>query len=228
MSWNEIAIGIAGIIVAFGGAGGIIVAVSKWLGGVIAESIQKKQQSKYDKELERIKQEHQKEIEAYKNELQIVCESVKRGNTEAIYVTEKQFDIEVSLFQELTEKAFVLQLDTKSLFVDLEFLSLREEQKREVIKELYSKFINSFYEFANVLGKSRAFIDLDIFDSYIEYSNMCQLQGNIFMTKIIGGLSLSKDELKDCKERREKIEQVNAATSLLIKTYLTKLKITKQ
>ena len=73
MSWNEIAIGIAGIIVAFGGAGGIIVAVSKWLGGVIAESIQKKQQSKYDKELERIKQEHQKEIEAYKNELQIEC-----------------------------------------------------------------------------------------------------------------------------------------------------------
>ncbi len=132
------------------------------------------------------------------------------------------------MFQELTEKAFVLQLDTKSLFVDLEFLSLREEQKREVIKESYSKFINSFYEFANVLGKSRAFIDLDIFDSYIEYSNMCQLQGNIFMMKIIGGLSLSKDELKDCKERREKIEQVNAATSLLIKTYLTKLKITKQ
>ena len=228
MSWNEIAIGIAGIIVAFGGAGGIIVAVSKWLGGVIAESIQKKQQSKYDKELERIKQEHQKEIEAYKNELQIVCENVKRVNKEAIYVTDKQFDIELSLFQELTEKAYVLQLDTKSLFVDLEFLSLREEQKREVIKELYSKFINSFYEFANVLGKSRAFIDLDIFDSYIEYSNMCQLQGNIFMTKIIGGLSLSKDELKDCKERREKIEQVNAATSLLIKTYLTKLKITKQ
>lgn len=132
------------------------------------------------------------------------------------------------MFQELTEKAFVLQLDTKSLFVDLEFLSLREEQKREVIKESYSKFINSFYEFANVLGKSRAFIDLDIFDSYIEYSNMCKLQGNIFMMRIIGGLSLSKDELKDCKERREKIEQVNAATSLLIKTYLTKLKITKQ
>lgn len=228
MSWNEILVGIAGIIVAFGGAGGIIVAVSKWLGNMMAESLQKKLQAKYEKELEQVKQSHQKEIEAYKNELRIACENIKRGNAEAIYVTEKQFDIEIELFQELTEKAFVLEFNTKALFADLSYFSLNEVQQREISKELYSKFLNSFNDFVNILGKSRAFINMEIYDSYIIFSDLCKELGGIFMIKIMNGWTIDKNELRDCKEKTEKMRLGNAATSLLIKAYLAKLKITKQ
>ena len=52
MTLQDIAIIISGIIVSVGGAGGIIVAISKWVGGIIANNIIQKNQAKYDKELE--------------------------------------------------------------------------------------------------------------------------------------------------------------------------------
>ena len=71
MIWQDIAIIVSSIIVSVGGAGGIIVAISKWVGGIIANNIIQKNQAKYDKELEEFKADYQKEIEEYKSQLNI-------------------------------------------------------------------------------------------------------------------------------------------------------------
>lgn len=104
MSWQNILIFVSSMIVSFGGAGAIIAVTSKWFGGIIANKLMQKSQAKYDKELEQLKNENRKEIEHYKNELQIACERVNKQKAESIYVTEKQFDIEIALIQELTER----------------------------------------------------------------------------------------------------------------------------
>ena len=78
MIWQDIAIIVSSIIVSVGGAGGIIVAISKWVGGIIANNIIQKNQAKYDKELEEFKADYQKEIEEYKSQLNIACEAIKK------------------------------------------------------------------------------------------------------------------------------------------------------
>lgn len=210
------------MIVSFGGAGAIIAAMSKWFGGIIANKLMQKNQAKYDKELELLKNENRKEIEHYKNELQIVCERVKKQNAESIYVTEKQFDIEIALIQELTEKAFALEMRAKELFP---LMSTDKEYREKYQVEIYQNEAQARSDFINALGKAQAFIDEGIFNSYKEFEHECNLQEFYYDEKILEKVPWEDNERRDCIARTKKIYELNFNTNKQIKEYLKKLKI---
>lgn len=216
---------VASIIVGFGGASGIITLTAKWLGNIIAESLLKKQQAKYDKEIEEIKQLYQKEVEKYKNELQIICENVKCDNAKVIYVTEKQFDIEIDLIKELTEKALVFELRAKILFAMYDKVPRDEVKRQELEKQRYQEFVEANNDFVNILGKSRAFIDSDIYESYGRLYSLGQKQNFWYMEKVFNKAIIENKDLDACYKRSLEIEEANEKTNLLIKAYLAKLKI---
>ena len=222
---KEILMIVASIIVAFGGASGIITLTAKWLGNIIAESLLKKQQAKYDNEIEKIKQSYQKEVEKYKNELQIICENVKCDNAKNIYVTEKQFDIEIDLIKELTEKALVFELRAKVLFAQYDQVPKDEIKRKELESQRYQEYVDAHNDFVNILGKSRAFIDSDIYESYGKLYNLCQKQNFWYMAKVFNNAVIGNKDLSECYNRSIEIEAANEKTNLLIKSYLAKLKI---
>ena len=225
MIWQYVWGIVGGIIVAVGGAGAIIVGISKWFGNVIAERISQKNKARYDKELEELKSHHQKEIEQYKSELSIVCEAVKKRNTESIYVTEKQFDREIALIQELTEKAFVVETRAKMLFPTFEYVPNNEQKRRELEEEKCDKLVVARFEFINILGKSRAFIDEQIYLKYFEMDSMIATQLHYFIQKTYNGMVLDDKFNADCYKRNSDIGNLNTEINQMIKSYLQKLKV---
>lgn len=228
MIWQEILGVVAGIILSFGGASAIIVAISKWLGGIVANSIIQKNQTKYDKELEEIKTKYQKEIEEYKNQLNIACEEIKRKNTEVIYVTEKQFDIEIALIQELTEKAFALDMKTRALYPvgELAFLPKKGTQERKKYNlDIATAATSARNSFIQALGKSRVFIDESIYEKYCEFQRICGVQYVYFFEKEIDRQPYFDDEHKECCERTRQLAALNKEISAELKEYLQKLKV---
>lgn len=227
MIWQDIAIIVSSIIVSVGGAGGIIVAISKWVGGIIANNIIQKNQAKYDKELEEFKADYQKEIEEYKSQLNIACEAIKKKNTESIYVTEKQFDIEIALIQELTEKAFALMLSATVLFP--KSIALVPEKETEFRKKydenIFNEEIETRHAFIKILGKARTFIEEKFYEKYKNFQDKCALQEFYFLEKQLCNIPYEGDELNQCLKRSDEIRSIHEEVVLDIKEYLKKLKI---
>jgi Fe2+ transport system protein B len=83
MDWNEVFQIISGVIVSVGGAGGIILLLSSYFGKIWA-----------DRNLESMRKEYQKEIDAYKNQLDILKEN-------KLLYFKQQFDLYNSFWQSL-------------------------------------------------------------------------------------------------------------------------------
>lgn len=74
------------VLMSAGGIGGIIIAVTKWSSGIIADRLSKSYQLQLDKELEK-----------YKHNLE-----------NRRYVTQTQYDIELSVYRDLTKSLFLV------------------------------------------------------------------------------------------------------------------------
>ncbi len=225
MTWEQIGVLIAGIIGAVGSSGAIIVAITKWGGNILAEKMLKKQQLKYDKQFEEVKTKYQKEIEKYKNELDIDLEKNRSINTGMIYVTEKQFDIEIMLLQELTEKAFELEMQAKMLFPMYDDVPKDLKLQGELKNKRFTDYVNACNNFISILGKSRAFINNDIYNRYIEFYQICNKQCFFYKYVLFNGATLNHDEENQCYKRSEEIVSINLKACDLVKKYLNKLKI---
>lgn len=105
------------VLMSAGGIGGIIIAVTKWSSGIIADRLSKSYQLQLDKELEK-----------YKHNLE-----------NRRYVTQTQYDIEFSVYRDLTKSLFLvvkivsemLDEEFRGLFTDKELLEY--EIKKEMI-----------------------------------------------------------------------------------------------
>lgn len=121
MSWIEIFQNIAGVIVSVGGAGAIIWALSSYLGKMWAE-----------KHLESIKKEFQKEIEAYKSQLDILKETSLRYSGQ-------QFE----LYNRLWNSLYDLKLTADTLWDEANEPNLRKfsQQLKKTIDEVEKSYL---------------------------------------------------------------------------------------
>ncbi|MGB8218705.1 MAG: hypothetical protein WCE94_15510 [Candidatus Methanoperedens sp.] len=121
MSWIEIFQIIAGVIVSVGGAGAIILALSSFLGKMWAE-----------KHLESIKTEFQKEIEAYKSQLDIL-------NQTSLRYSGQQFE----LYNKLWHSLYDLKLAADTLWDEANEPNLRKfsQQLKKTIDEIEKSYL---------------------------------------------------------------------------------------
>ncbi|HKM93618.1 MAG TPA: hypothetical protein VJY41_08205 [Prolixibacteraceae bacterium] len=97
--YKEIWDWLATILIVLGSAGGIILALSKWIGGILANKLLESDKAKYQRELENLKSKYQKELESKKNELE---------KSKALFVrfSEHQFGIYNELWKSLCDLKF--------------------------------------------------------------------------------------------------------------------------
>lgn len=121
MNWTEIFQNISGVIVSVGGAGAIIWALSSHLGKMWAE-----------KHLESIKKEFQKEIEAYKSQLDIFKETSLRYSGQ-------QFE----LYNKLWHSLYDLKSIADTLWDDANKQNLKKfsQQLKKTIDEVEKSYL---------------------------------------------------------------------------------------
>ena len=95
---------IIAVIAGFGGTAGLIILIVKWASGLITEKIQKDYDLKLEKKLASYKAEIDKELEKHRSAL---------GNKN--YITQKKFDVEFEMYQELAEKYYNLVKEASTL-----------------------------------------------------------------------------------------------------------------
>jgi Fe2+ transport system protein B len=143
MNWNEIFQIVSGVIISVGGAGAIIWKLSSYLGEIWAK-----------KHLESIKKEYQKEIEAYKSQLDMLKETSLRYSGQqfelynnlwhSLYALRSTADV---LWEEAREQnliKFSQQLKKTMDEVEKSYLFIEENHYRE-LKDLLKQF--SDYQF---------------------------------------------------------------------------------
>lgn len=137
MSLKEISQIIAGFIVSIGGAGAIIWKLSSYLGNVWAK-----------KHLENIKKEYQKEIETYKNQLEMIRVTTLRYSGQ-------QFE----LYHKLWQSLYNLKLTADMLWEEANEQNLKKfsQQLRKTTDEVEKSYLfveeSHYNELSNLLSE---------------------------------------------------------------------------
>lgn len=140
-----------GQIVAYlGGAGFIILALSGWIGKILANKFMKAQEAIY-----------QKDIEKYKNELSIQLTKYKAANERINYISKAQFDKEF----EICQKAH-------SLMCDLAY-SMGKDAATKIGFEITEAVHKKLVKYMNYVKQNAPFIDEELYNSFSTFASVC-------------------------------------------------------
>lgn len=170
-------------VLAVGGAGFIITAVSAFISKIWADLYMKKKTAEYDKQ-----------IEYYKNILELEREKYKALNEQAIHKNKIIFDTEFEIYKEISPK---LINTVEELFRYLVLRPLNEES-----------FIicqTQYLDFSSSISKYASFIEKDIYNLINAFSNH------------IGKLIINNEF--DIKEKYEATKNGTIETEIDRKTY---------
>jgi len=98
---RDIMITVAGVITSLGGGGAIVWALSSYIGKIWADRALADHKLKLDKELERLRKEHQAEIEKYKTELEKAKDDYNRYSSKKFEIIEETWTAMFKIIKEL-------------------------------------------------------------------------------------------------------------------------------
>jgi hypothetical protein len=143
------------IVASFGGAGAIILAVSKWLANLAAEKAIKKMDFEYSKKIESLKDELDK-----KN-----------------YMRKVRFDLEIKIYQDLSETFLDMCLKTFKLFPSkIRFLRLTIKDIEELKSSELCEAKTAYNTARFLLLRNSAFIPEDIYKKFLKIETSCLTQ----------------------------------------------------
>ena len=195
---------VATAITSLGGGAAIVIAVSRWLSGVIADKLQKKNELFISKQLEQ-----------YKHALE------KRN-----YISKVRFDLEIQTFQELSE-AFVLMTQSTVVLFPLDDALLEtptiypEDNRLRMLR----KALEDFSRAAEALAKRLPFISKEMGERFLDIKLDCEAL--LFCHQ--GGPSFLREPeskiYKDCVMRTKRIEDNFGNLIDAIRDYLSTLDV---
>lgn len=160
----------AAIIASVGGCGIIILGLSKWFGGVLANKLLENEKLKYNKELEE-----------YKSKLNEQLNKVKSISEKELYVSKAQYDNEYKIYMEIWEKlhnctAYTLQLYPQGpVNVPADENAMLDYQKKK-----YKKYYEHFIDFTLTIDKYAPFYQQEFYEKFKEIKWWCSRQGEYF------------------------------------------------
>ncbi|MCF2628996.1 hypothetical protein I6E36_12995 [Fusobacterium mortiferum] len=157
-----------------------------------------------DRELENHKLNINKELESYKTKLS--------GYT---LVTKLQYDLEFKIYTEISEKIFLLYVETQTI-TDSPFLPT-------IIKEKLEKISNTYNMTSNLINKYKPFYPKEIYNLLIETRNLCYKETKEFEENLKTNLKNFNIQLSE--DRIEKIGQNIDNISELIRKRIENMKI---
>lgn len=156
MDWNTILSFGAAVIVSFGGAGAIVIAVTKFCVNQITENLQKKYELKLSKELEQFKSA-------------LVSKS---------YVSKTRFDAEFTIYRELSRITVTMVVEVSQLF-PVFTRDMRDDY--DTYKERYDTALEKVIEFQNKLAANAPFISSETYKSFHDLEMKCKAQLSDFV-----------------------------------------------
>lgn len=208
MEWSDVWKIVASVAAAFGGFSAIFIATVKFSSDIIAKRLEEKYSLKLNKELEK-----------YKSALD-----------NKSYITKVKFDIELSIYRELSKNFFEMIKNINALIpYGYTKVLADEEKQKEVDIENYNKSIESIVVAQDCLNGNAAFIPEDIFNRYEELLKIGNTQTNVFSDRWdVLYLApqeekerLSNDDYKRTKKLNDEFKSLNQD----IRKYLSELEI---
>ena len=180
------------IIASVGGAGVIIIFVGKWLAKLSADALMKKMESEFNEKLEKL----------------------KSGLEKRNYISKARFDLEIEVYRQLSEAAFLMAIDLDNLFQEFERIYLDKESKRKMKKDNYSKATVSFDRANQAIIQNAPFIPRNTHELFLDVRDECMEQINFF---------LSHHLEEDSEEYRRDLEEQYLECSNRAKTISDKM-----
>ncbi len=143
-----------GVLFSIGSASGILYAITKWYGNVIADKLSQKYAHQLSEELEK-----------YKTIL-----------NRKLYVNQKHFDLELSIYKDLMGGVIGMTESSYLLFPRMDMLPADKDTEIKIWKSRYEKATEQFNITSEVVFKNAPFIDKQIYNAILELRDRCYQQ----------------------------------------------------
>ena len=148
-----------------------MIAVSAWLAKLTADHIMNRAELGFSKKLEK-----------FKSELS------KKG-----YISKVRFDLEIQIYQQLSEYTLNMVFDNGLLFPIFTYVNPDKEEQKKTELANYEKAAESYNMANSAIMKNAPFIPSDIYDKFIEIREECRKQLAMFSILRIRGDGKSDD-----------------------------------
>lgn len=145
---------VGGFLFSIGSASGILYAITKWYGNVIADKLSQKYAHQLSEELEK-----------YKTIL-----------NRKLYINQKHFDLELSIYKDLMGGVIEMTESSYLLFPRMDMLPADKDAEIKIWKSRYEKATDQFNVTSEVIFKNAPFIDKKIYNAILELRNKCRGQ----------------------------------------------------
>jgi len=210
-SWQIVLTAIASV----GGASVIIVALSSWLGKLWAERLAIKQKAQMDKELA-----------AYKKDLQMEVEKYRTKAEQFNFVNKLQFETEFKAYQLLFKYIYSADMYTRALFPTFDGFPEDKELKKQALIDRCNKQLNEIEPFYEAIEQNAPFINAEIYEKLL---NIRRLINRVAITaSLIKRTYLDSGNFGDLTqiyEYNNELEQAVKDISTDVRTYLSTLKV---
>ena len=207
---------IATIIVSIGGTGVIILGISKYIGGILAKSIEEKYKNKLDKDLEE-----------YKGKINERLNKLDKIEEKALYISKFNYDNEYKIYMEIWPKLNDCISKTMRLYpIGIENVPIDEEELKKYKENKYEEFRNSLNEFVFCVNKYYNYFNLiedecfSIGDMFFMYEFEVKYNESF---RACRDLKMTTKEWKEVKGKEDKIIKKKLLEK--IREYLNGLKL---
>ena len=145
---------VGGFLFSIGSASGILYAITKWYGNVITDKLSQKYAHQLSEELEK-----------YKTIL-----------NRKLYINQKHFDLELSIYKDLMGGVIEMTESSYLLFPRMDMLPADKDAEIKIWKSRYEKATEQFNVTSEVIFKNAPFIDKKIYNAILELRNKCRGQ----------------------------------------------------
>lgn len=221
MEWEAVFKIIGAAVLSAGGMGAIIVACVKFASGIITDRMMKKYEARLSKE-----------IESYRHDLELEIEEYRQKAERLTFVTQKQFETEFDIYQNLFDALFDFSVHTAQLYPIMDWLPADENEKKEIYKKRHRDYCDSFNRFSETLEKSAPFIPKTNYDLFTGLRQLAHELGCMYEDiRIIDDPLFKEDNSQIARENYRKTDTFRKLVESAkdqIREYLTTLKVEKE
>lgn len=209
MDWTGVFELIGAIFVSIGGAGAIIIFLSKFLANMIAERIEMKYQLSFDKELEKYKAN----LDKYS------------------YMTKTQFDIEMDIYRQLSLGIYEYTVSLNTTISEDYRMDNETSLEQKIIDEegQFKRMAERGANIQKLLYSNAAFIPKHIYNRYDELIELLTEQFWVYFERLkqyMKGEISQNERVTDAeKEMLETIKEKNNNLNDSLREYLQKIQI---
>ena len=169
--------------------------------------------------------------EGKRAEFEKQIEKLKAKNDKLNYISKTQFDAEFKMYQELSEKSFLMLLYNELLFPrGIDYIPEDPDECQNLYKERYKTAKEALVEYQNLLYKFAPFISLDLYNMFEDLRKMGNEQIKWYPDFELGRMSADVvkelfDEKLNCSNRTKEMNDLHERIIVELRTYLNSLQI---